>query len=89
MLNRILGNQTQSALLKEGLDASSQRVREVATRVANASSRDFAAELDAAGQSVDVEREMVTLADEQLRYEATARLLQKVYAQVRASVRER
>ncbi len=89
MLNRILGGDTTAALLKEGLGASSRRVREVATRVANVSSGDFAAELDAAGEAIDVEREMVTLADEQLRYEATARLLQKVYAQVRASVRER
>lgn len=58
--------------------------------MANASNPDFAAELEAAGREpVDVEKEMVTLADEQLRYEATTRLLQKVYAQIRSSVRER
>jgi flagellar basal body rod protein FlgB len=90
MLNRILGHGTASSMLKEGLTVSSQRVRQVAERVANASSEDFAATLDAAqGGAVDVEREMVTLADEQLRFEAATRLLQKVYAQVRASVRER
>ncbi len=89
MLNRILGEGTRSAVLKSGLDASSQRVREVASRVANASNADFATELEAARQAVDVEREMVTLADEQLRYEAVTRLLQKTYAQIRSSVRER
>ena len=38
---------------------------------------------------VDLETEMVALADEQIRFEAATRLLQKVYQQVRASVRER
>jgi hypothetical protein len=91
MLNRILGQGTTPAALKDGLTEGSQRVRAVAERVANASSEEFAARLDAAvgGRGTDLEREMVTLADEQLRFEATSRLLQKVYAQVRASVRER
>lgn len=90
MLNRILGTGTSAGMLKEGLNVSSRRVRDVAERVANAANNDFAAELDAAGEgAVDVEQEMVTLADEQLRYEATTRLLQKVYAQLRSSVRER
>ena len=89
MLNRILGQGTRPAALREGLDASSQRVREVASRVANASNTDFATELEAAQSAVDVEQEMVKLADEQLRYEAATRLLQKAYAQIRSSVRER
>jgi flagellar basal body rod protein FlgB len=38
---------------------------------------------------VDIEREMVSLADEQLRYEAATSLLTKVYQQVRSSIRER
>jgi flagellar basal body rod protein FlgB len=60
--------------------AGGQRVQPISLR-----------ELDAAvgGRGTDLEKEMVTLADEQLRFEATSRLLQKVYAQVRASVRER
>ena len=90
MLHRILGAGTSPELLKEGLGVSSRRVRDVAERVANASSGDFATDLEAAGASgVDVEREMVSLADEQLRYEAASRLLQKVYAQIRSSVRDR
>lgn len=41
------------------------------------------------GSAVDLQQEMVSLADEQLRFEATANLLQKVYQQIRSSVRER
>ncbi len=89
MLNRILGNESTSALLRDGLTVGSRRVREVAERVANASRNDFATELEAAQGAVDLEKEMVNLADEQLRFEATTRLLQKVYAQIRSSVRER
>jgi hypothetical protein len=91
MLNRILGQGTSSALLREGLTAGSRRVRDVAERVANASNDNFAGRLNAAvgAEKPDLEREMVRLADEQLRFEATTRLLQKVYAQVRSSVRDR
>lgn len=90
MLNRILGAGTSPELLKEGLGVSARRIREVAERVANASSGDFATDLDAAqAGAIDVEQEMVTLADEQLRFDAASRLLQKMYAQIRSSVRER
>ncbi len=90
MLKRIFGAGTTPAMLRQGLTESSRNVRQVAARVANASSGSFASDLQAAqGGGVDVEREMVTLADEQLRYEAAGRLLQRVYAQIRASVRER
>ena len=55
---------------------------------------DFADALQAAdaagrGNAVDIEQEMVALADEQLRFEATANLLQKVYGQIRSAIRER
>jgi flagellar basal body rod protein FlgB len=40
-------------------------------------------------EAVDLEAEMVALADEQLRFEAAVKLLEQVYAQVRSSVRER
>jgi flagellar basal body rod protein FlgB len=36
---------------------------------------------------VDIEAEMVSLADEQLRFEATAKLLQKAYQGVRTSLK--
>ncbi len=96
MLSRLFGSQSSLPELKAGLDRSTQAVREIAHRVANASSGltgDFSSALDAAGNDpgqngVDLEREMVTLADEQLRYEAAGRLLEKVYQQIRYSVRE-
>lgn len=97
MLNRLFGSTTSVSELKNGLDRSTQAVRAIAHRVANASSHPeggFAATLENAQRGtpegeIDLEREMVTLADEQLRYEATTRLLEKVYQQIRQSVRER
>jgi len=100
MLARLIGAGTSSAQLKDGLDASSRAVRGIAHRVANASTPDsagtpdFATALDEAGatgigEPVDIEKEMVALADEQLRFQTAASLLQKVYQQVRSSVRER
>jgi hypothetical protein len=38
---------------------------------------------------VDMESEMASLADEQLRYEAAAKLLEKTYAGLRAALQER
>jgi flagellar basal body rod protein FlgB len=96
MFARLVGGGTAVAQLKEGLDASSKAVRSIAHRVANAGTPDFAQAFDEAQATgvpgedgVDLEREMVALADEQLRFEATASLLQKSYQQLRSSVRER
>ena len=49
MLNRILGAGSGVQALKEGLGTSSERVRTVAERVANAANNDFATELEADG----------------------------------------
>jgi flagellar basal body rod protein FlgB len=103
MLQRLIGSATPVGTLKAGLDASSLQIRAIGHRVANATTPDGAEGFDAALQEaqagtnareivdsrLDLEREMVGLADEQLRFEASARLLQKVYQQVRASMRER
>ncbi|MFQ5537919.1 MAG: hypothetical protein ACE5GJ_10770 [Gemmatimonadota bacterium] len=93
MLTRLIGDGTTAAQLKEGLNTSSRVVRGIAHRVANAGTPDFATALDEAAVAgeggVDIEKEMVALADEQLRYEATANLLRKVYEQIRSSIRER
>ena len=94
MIARLIGSGTTSAQLKEGLNASSQAVRGIAHRVANSGTPDFADALQAAeaagpGNAVDIEQEMVALADEQLRFEATSNLLQKVYRQIRSAIRER
>ena len=92
MLNGLIGRISAVSMLKQGLDDASVRSRQIASRVANAS--DFAGALSGAqgnaqgqGQSPDIESEMVSLADEQLRYNAAATLLQRVYGQIRASVK--
>ena len=91
MLNRLMASGSTIAELKTGLDRSTQNVRQIAHRVANAASgQDFASALEEAqqGQKVDLEKEMVSLAEEQIRYEATSKLLSKVYQQIRSSIRE-
>lgn len=91
MLHRLIGPNTSIATLKEGLDLSSQRTRVIAHRVANATN-DFASALNGAllgGEEVDLEQEMVALADEQIRFEAASRLLRRMYDQVRSSIQER
>ncbi len=97
MLQRLMGQGSSVDQLKQGLNDSTRAARGIAHRIANASVRGeatFAQTLDQvqangqAGEAVDVEKEMVALADEQLRFDAAANLLQKVYAQLRSSVRE-
>jgi flagellar basal body rod protein FlgB len=78
--------------LREELDASIVRSREIAHRVANASNdqvASFDSTLDSAMSSdaVDLEVEMVALADEQIRYEAVSEILMKMYGQIRSSIR--
>ena len=95
VLTRLIGSNSLSASLKLGLDASSRAVRDIGHRVANAatpggSTFENALRAEQSGETpeVDLEREMVALADEQLRFEATSRLLQGAYRQIRSSVRE-
>ena len=95
----LIGRVTSATTLKEALDVSSQRTRVIADRVARASLQPpnggFA--LPEAGGApgspaegpIDLEAEMVSLADEQLRFEATAKLLQKAYQGLRTAIRER
>lgn len=93
MLHGLIGTSTSVGTLKGGLDASMRRTEAIAHRVANAATPGvdgFARALDGAADpstGVDLEAEMVALADEQIRYDAMSRLLQRVYEQVRASVR--
>ncbi len=99
MLFGFVGRVSQAPTLKEALDVSSQRTRLIADRVARASLQQpnggFALPQEGvpAGSPeqgpIDLEAEMVSLADEQLRYEATARLLQKAYQGMRTAIRER
>lgn len=98
MLYGFIGRVSPASQLKEGLDIGAQRTRVIADRVAKATlgNQDgFAIPLEnaepgsAGGGPVDLESEMVSLADEQIRFEATARLLEKAYQRIRTSLRER
>ena len=97
MIHGFFGRISAATDLKQALDVSSRQTRLTADRVAKATLQnadgfalpavDGAQPAAAAnGEAVDLETEMVNLADEQLRFEATARLLQKTYQQIRLSV---
>ena len=98
MLYGFFGRVTQSENLREAMNASAQRSRLIADRVSKATllNGDGFALPEAGGEPgtlqegpVDLEAEMVSLADEQLFFEASTRLLQKAYEQIRSSIRER
>lgn len=89
MLARLLGPGTTVPNLKQGLDRTSADLREVTHRIANAGTPGFQEILDAQGMPVEggnLEEDMVNLADGQLRFEAEAQLLQKIYHQIHSSV---
>ena len=98
MLYGFFGRVSQSENLRESLSGSVQRSRIIADRVSKATilNGDGFAMPDPGGEPgslqegpVDLEAEMVSLADEQLFYEASSRLLQKAYEQIRSSLRDR
>ncbi|HET7275503.1 MAG TPA: hypothetical protein VFI91_10110 [Longimicrobiaceae bacterium] len=98
MLYGFIGRVSNSTELKESLDISSRRTRQIADRVSKATLQNadgFALPgVDADSGTtlegpVDLEAEMVSLANEQLHFEATARLLQKTYERIRMSLRSR
>ncbi len=94
MITRLLGDTSPSRALREGMDRSTEELRGIAHRVANGATPGgdgFQAAMDEAmgveGEaSFSIEDEMINLADTQLRFEGAARMLQKVYQQVRGSV---
>ncbi len=93
MPNHFIHRLSSATALKGSLDLGAERTRQIASRVAQASlNGDGFALGDASGvnggQGVDIEQEMVALADEQLRFEASAKLLEKVYQQIRTSMRD-
>jgi flagellar basal body rod protein FlgB len=96
MLSGILSRITNANDLKDALDLSAQKTRAISSRVAQASlngNSGFALPVDPAtgkptdGSQVDLEAEMTSLADEQVRYDATEKLLEKTYAQMRTSIK--
>lgn len=98
MLRGLFGTGSMSSMLRGGLEEASATHRAIARNVANAlhcsTSADFASELAAQkgkGQidEVALERDMASLADTTIRYEADAKLLQGAYARLRATIKER
>jgi flagellar basal body rod protein FlgB len=95
MLFGFIDRVTSASSLKTALDRSVERSRGIADRVSKASlqnSDGFA--LEAGGKKpaqnanpVNVEEEMVALADEQIRFLATSRLLEKTYASLRGAIK--
>ncbi|MHB1298126.1 MAG: hypothetical protein ACYC0B_06300 [Gemmatimonadaceae bacterium] len=85
---------TMANPLKASLDGSAARVRTIADGIARVGANGFRlpeapGAASEAAEAVDLEAEMTRLADEQLRFDAAARLLQKTYAGLRASMRDR
>lgn len=92
LIRDLIGSGTLVQGLRDGLDASAARSREIAHRVANATNEttaSFDVVLDdaLADGEVDLETEMVSLADEQIRFEAVSEILSKMYVQIRSSIR--
>ena len=92
-----VGRTTMANQLKNGLDVGAQRSRTIADRVARATAEKQGFSLPAPGAlsgsseqgPIDIEQEMVSLADEQLRYQATAKLLEKTYSGLRAAMQDK
>ncbi|MCE2901290.1 MAG: hypothetical protein ACK6DP_05595 [Gemmatimonas sp.] len=95
MLFGLFDRVTSAPQLKSSLDRSVERSRSIADRVSKATlqnSDGFALEASrgntqAGINPVNVEDEMVALADEQLRFLATSRLLEKTYASLRNAIK--
>lgn len=98
MLRGLFGPETVTSRLRGGLEEVSATHRVIAERVAgtlgSSSSVDFTDELasktaQARLKEADLERDMASLADTQLRYEADAKLLRDAYARIRTAIHER
>jgi flagellar basal body rod protein FlgB len=96
MLFGFIDRVTNATPLRAALDRSVDRSRAIGDRVAKASLGNAdgfalrAAEGDQAADDanpVDVEQEMMDLADEQLRFLTTAKLLERTYASVRTAIK--
>lgn len=92
MLVRLLGKEATPQGLKGELDRTTGELRGIAHRVANLSTPGFEPFEDVMNRvgngeaPPSLEDEMISLADNQLRFEATSRMLQQVYRQLRSSV---
>ena len=95
MLFGFVDRVSSAGALKEMLDTSAARQKVIASRVSQASLRGdgFAVSLahatDESGAPIDVEQEMVQLADVQIRFDTAAKLLEKTYASLRLAMKDR
>ena len=96
MIRELFGPSSKYAMLRTGLDQATAAQRRIANRVANitsgAANGGFATELarqqaGARTREADLEKSMVELADTQIRFDATAKLLQRAYAGIRTALR--
>ena len=95
MIRSLFGPGALTSLLRGGLEEVSATHRAIADRVAGRLSSSanpafgdkLQAEAAKAQQEADLQRDMTSLADTQLRYEADARLLRDAYAQMRTAIR--
>jgi len=95
MLRSLFGTGTLTSLLRGGLEEVSATHRAIADRVAGRLSSSanpafedkLQAEAAKAQQEADLQNDMTSLADTQLRYEADARLLRDAYQQLRAAIK--
>jgi flagellar basal body rod protein FlgB len=95
MIRGLFGNSTISAALRGGLEEASATQRGIGRRVADAlaastttgfTEASQAAMAKAAQAEADIQREMASLADTQLRYEADAQLLREAYQRLRTAI---
>lgn len=92
MLYGFFGRVSAAPQMRDALDASAMRRDAIAQRVATASLQGqggFALPEPGGASGVDLEAEMTALADEQIRYETTAKLLERTYSRLRLAIRER
>jgi flagellar basal body rod protein FlgB len=96
MLGELFGSGTVSSLLRGGLEEATATHRAIADRVARAleasSSVDFGESLQArqaaaASTEADLQRDMASLADTEIRYDADAKLLQAAYQRLRSAMK--
>ncbi len=100
MIRSLFGSNTVVSMLRGGLEETSATQRGIAGRVAQATEAsangDFADHLEAAKaggtahkrmSDVDLQNEMAALADTQIRYEASSKLLHEAYGQIRTAIR--
>ena len=96
MFSGLFGTTTRIGNLRWSLDDSARTHKAIAGRVAGALDASGNAGFDAAlaarqgtPEQVDLQVEMVNLASTQLRYDASAKLLQQAYQGLRTAIRDR